>query len=293
MQTKLGLFYTVLSTLGYGSTAVLVLKAYQGGASPWQLLLAQYIFTLGLVLFFLLVRRGKLAGVKKFLPYLIINGVIGYSGMSICYTLALQHISGSVATLIFFTYPIMVAMGSRLVFGEAFTANKALALVLATLGVVFTSGILEGAVTGTNLKGILLSFASALLITFLVLVAQKLLRDVEPLDVAIVQHFFNTLTMLLLILGLGFARLGSLPEAAWLWGFFLALLTTLLPSFFSLKGIALLGAYTASIIATLEIPLTLGLVFLFLQERLSSWQGLGSFLIMVSVFVLNARGHTP
>jgi len=219
---------------------------------------------------------------------------VGYSGMAICYTLALQYISGSVATMIFFTYPIMVAIGSKLVFGETFTSNKAWALVLAIIGVVFTSGVLEGVVGHANLTGIMLMFAAALMITFLVLVAQKLLLDFDPLDVATVQHVFSTLTMCLLIMGLGYAMPVAIPGTAWFWGFFLALLTTILPSFYSLKGIAFLGAYKASIVATLEIPLTLALVIIFLQEKLTIWQGLGSLLIIASVFILKTKqGMSP
>lgn len=294
MQTRLGIIYTILSALGYGSTAVLVLKAYRGGASPWQLLLAQYLILLVFLIVFLGYRRTKLQNFGKSLPYLIINGVVGYSGMAICYTLALQYISGSVATMIFFTYPIMVAIGSRMVFGETFTSNKAWALVLAIIGVVFTSGVLEGAVGHANLTGIILMFAAALMITFLVLVAQKLLLDFDPLDVATVQHVFSTLTMCLLIMGLGYAMPVAIPGSAWFWGFFLALLTTILPSFYSLKGIAFLGAYKASIVATLEIPLTLALVIIFLQERLTIWQGLGSLLIIASVFILKTKqGMSP
>lgn len=293
MQTRLGIIYTILSALGYGSTAVLVLKAYQGGVTAWQLLLAQYLFLLVFLVIFLIFRRRNLQGLGKALPYLILNGVVGYSGMSICYTLSLQYITGSVATLIFFTYPIMVAIGSKLVFGEHFTANKVWALVLAIIGVVFTSGVLQGVVGRANLTGIILSFTTALLITFLVLVAQKLLLDIDPLDVATVQHLCATLTMCLIIMGLGYAKPATIPGTAWFWGFFLALLTTMLPSFYSLKGIALLGAYKASVIATLEIPLTLALVFIFLQEKMTIWQGLGSLLIIASVFVLKRHGDTP
>lgn len=284
-----GIIYTLLSAMGYGSTAVFVVKAYQGGASPWQILLAQNTILLISLAGLVYLRRGQIMKLKRDWVILLINGLLGYTSCILCYTLALQYIPGSVATLTFFTYPILVALGAWLIFNEVLTLPKLLALLLAIVGVFLTSSALEGNTAGSLLLGISLCLAAALGVTYLCLVAQKLLVDNDPLDIALVQHFISSLAITAVIAGTGAAAWFGLPGFIWFWGLLLALCTSLLPSFFSLKGIYLLGAYKASIAATAEIPLTLLLVFAFLKESLSGLQWLGSGFIMASVLLIRKK----
>lgn len=289
MQTKWGILFTLLSALGYGSTAVIVINAYQAGATPWQVLLAQSTTSLFFILFILFFRLKKVLELKKILPLLCSIGIFGYASMAICYTLALQYLPGSIATLIFFSYPVLVVLGTRIFYGEKLTGTKTTALCLAIMGVALTCRVFEigaGFLQGT---GIVLCLAAAIGATVLTLLSEKLVRNNDPFDIALVEHFLAALALILFIV---FGRLsgwGDITPILWLLGLLLTLLTSLLPTFFSLKGIAHLGASRASIIAVAEIPITLLLVFIFLKERLTGSQWLGSGLIMGSVFILRKK----
>lgn len=289
MKTKLGIFLTLLSALGYAATAVLVIKAYQGGATPWQVLLAQNTIAASLWPILLVIRRKQLKLLKKDLPVIIGAGLIGNITIVVCYTLSLRYIPGSVATLTFFTYPIFVALGTKLFFREALTKYKIMALLLAFSGVVLTSRVLEGNLGSTSLTGILLCLSGALGAAFLTIMAQKLVDRYNPLDMVLVQHLLAALAITVLISFSGLSAWSVVPGYVWFWGSLLVLCTSLLPSFLSLKGIAYLGAYKASIVATAEIPLTLLLVLAFLQETMSNTQWLGSGLILGSVIMMRKK----
>ncbi|MBZ4655395.1 MAG: EamA-like drug/metabolite transporter [Peptococcaceae bacterium] len=289
MQRKLGIVFTLLSALGYGSTAVIVINAYKAGATPWQVLLAQSTTSLGFILLILFLRWKRVLELKENLPLLFSIGVFGYASMAICYTLALQYLPGSLATLIFFTYPVFVALGARWFLGENFTRSKTIALGLAIMGVVLTSQVFE---TGPGLfrgTGVILCLAAAAGATVLTLLSERLVRNNDPLDIALVEHFVAALALTLFIVFGNLSGWSDITPTVWLLGLLLTLLTSLLPTFFALKGIAHLGASRASIIAVAEIPITLFLVFIFLQEQLTGSQWLGSGLIMGSVFILRKK----
>ncbi|MFZ5753302.1 MAG: DMT family transporter [Bacillota bacterium] len=289
MQSKLGIVFTLLSALGYGSTAVIVINAYKAGATPWQVLLAQSTTSLGFILLLLFLRWKRVLELKENLPLLCSIGIFGYTSMAICYTLALQYLPGSLATLIFFTYPIFVALGARWFYGEKFTRSKTIALYLAIAGVVLTCQVFE---TGFGLfrgAGVILCLAAAAGATVLTLLSERLVRNNDPLDLALAEHFAAALALTLFIVFGRLAEWRDITSTVWLLGLLLTIITSLLPTFFALKGIAYLGATKASIVAVAEIPITLFLVFIFLQEQLTGAQWLGSSLIMGSVFILRKK----
>ncbi len=289
MQTKLGIIFTLLSALGYGSTAVIVINAYKAGATPWQVLLAQSISSLGLIILILFRRWKRVEKLKRHLPLLCSIGIFGYTSMAICYTLALQYLPGSMATLIFFTYPIFVVLGARWFYGEKFTRSKIIALCLALVGVVLTCQVFGTGFGSFRGTGVVLCFAAAAGATVLTLLSERLVENNDPLDIALVEHFVAALSLNLFIIFGNLAEWREITPTVWLLGLLLTLLTSLLPTFFALKGIAHLGASRASIIAVAEIPITLFLVFIFLKEQLTGSQWLGSGLIMGSVFILRKK----
>ncbi|MEG0663077.1 MAG: DMT family transporter, partial [Anaerovoracaceae bacterium] len=65
-----------------------------------------------------------------------------------------------------------------------------------------------------------------------------------------------------------------------------AVLTRLIPVFFMYEGIRRIGAEKASVMATLELPITLIIAFLFLGETLTWIQFVGVSVIVVATGVL-------
>lgn len=72
----------------------------------------------------------------------------------------------------------------------------------------------------------------------------------------------------------------------------IALLATVLPIATFLAGVRRLGPSRATILGTVEPPLTIGLSALVFGERLTPVQLLGAVLVLVAVVIVQARGRT-
>jgi drug/metabolite transporter (DMT)-like permease len=70
----------------------------------------------------------------------------------------------------------------------------------------------------------------------------------------------------------------------------LAVVSGILPIIFIYKGIKLVGADKASIVATSELPLTILMSFLVLGERMNIVQLSGIALIICSIIILQYEG---
>jgi len=66
--------------------------------------------------------------------------------------------------------------------------------------------------------------------------------------------------------------------------------TTVLPSFLLAKGVILIGSERATVIGTLELPITILLAYLFLSEVMVPMQLLGIVLVVTAVAALSIEG---
>ena len=102
---------------------------------------------LGCVLLLLLQRlRGKQpdrASVRRYLlPLLISGGMIGFNWMLLFE--AYRYTSIAVATLCYYTAPVMLILASPFVFHERLTWRQLVCVALAACGMVLVSGVLDG-----------------------------------------------------------------------------------------------------------------------------------------------------
>lgn len=89
-------------------------------------------------------------------------GVLGTLGLNLCYNFSINELSLSLAAVLIALAPIFVMIFAFFMFHEAITAKKVISIILALVGCVLTSGILEN---NTSMHwswiGILVGSASA------------------------------------------------------------------------------------------------------------------------------------
>lgn len=89
-------------------------------------------------------------------------GVLGTLGLNLCYNFSINELSLSLAAVLIALAPIFVMVFVFFMFHEAITAKKVISIILALVGCVLTSGILENnASMHWNWIGILVGSASA------------------------------------------------------------------------------------------------------------------------------------
>jgi len=143
------------------------------------------------VLFLLLLllikkRRVSFASVKKNLPILLISGaLIGFNWILLFE--AYEYTSVATATLCYYMAPVFVIAVSPIFLGERMTLKKAAAALVALVGMVLVSDILNVGVGGLGeIRGILLGLGAAILYASVIILNKKL-RNIAAYDRTILQ----------------------------------------------------------------------------------------------------------
>jgi drug/metabolite transporter (DMT)-like permease len=286
-ELLLGFALVAVSALGYAWMPIFAKGAYRAGASPLDLLALR--FTLALPLFWgaaLTGRRAELAvGSRRILPFLLVGLIFGLA--SICMFYAYRYIEASLAVIILYTYPALIALWGRIFLGERLGTLRLASLGAAFLGVVLTAGTGSASLGGTAPRGIGLALAASLLFSCYSLLAQRALAGTSPL-------VFTTYTVSVtfLLLAALAPPLGVLLHAGWRvigYAALLAVFSTFLSIYTYARGIRHIGAVRAGVVSNLEMVGVVILSYLFLGERLGLAQLAGGLLILGGVYLLQAE----
>jgi len=153
---------------------------------------------------FLKLRGKKLLhgiGIRKGLWLAISGAVIGFNWIFLFE--AFNYTSVSVATLCYYMEPVIVIVLSTVLFHEKMTVRKALCALVALIGMILISGIIEsGLPNAGELRGILMGLTAALLYSTVVLMNMKL-QGVDAYEKTVIQLASAALVMIpyLLITG--------------------------------------------------------------------------------------------
>ena len=145
----------------------------------------------------LLIRRQKpdWAAIRKnVLPLLISGAMLGFNWILLFE--AYCHTSVATATLCYYMAPILMILVSPIFFRERLTPKKLLCVVVALIGMVLVSGVLQTGIRSiSELKGIFLGLGAAVLYTGVVLVNKKM-GPIAALDRTILQLAISGIILL-------------------------------------------------------------------------------------------------
>jgi RarD protein len=112
--------------------------------------------------------------IRKHLTILLISG--GFIGLNwVLLFESYRYTSVAVATLCYYMAPIFVILVSPFLLKEKLTFKKTICVVVALIGMIFVSGVLDGGISSVSeLKGILFGLGAAALYASVVMMNQKL-----------------------------------------------------------------------------------------------------------------------
>jgi drug/metabolite transporter (DMT)-like permease len=276
-----GLALIALSTLAYGVQPIFGKVAYAAGVTPLPLLAWRYLIALVCLQ---LVERGPRPPLRVRLRLWGIGSVFVVN--SVAYFMALDALPASVTALVLFSYPVIVALFAALAGVEPLTWRSLLAALGAFAGCALTAGGLELS-AGLPARGVAWALAAAVVYAGYVVLSSRFGKGVPARVLAL--HVVQVAALLCVV----FAVLGpglALPREprAWLSVAAIALVSTVVSMIAFLAGMALVGPSRASVLASLEVLVTLVLAFLLLGERLSPLQWAGAALILGAIAFQNA-----
>jgi len=241
---------------------------------------------------------------RRHLKFLLMYGLI-LSIFNSLWTVAVALNGAAVATVLAYSSPAFTAMASWKLFGERMGWIKITSVVLSIVGCMFVSGAYDLAAWLVNPLGIVTGLLAGVAFAVYSLMGKSASqRGINPWTTLL--YIFAIAAMLLLTYDLILGGLQSLfpeppsvlrtasPNLLWLgtslvgWGALLALALGPTIGGYGLYTVSLgyLPATVANLIATLEPSMTAVQSYLFLGERFTTPQVVGSGLIILGVILL-------
>ncbi|MEZ4669035.1 MAG: DMT family transporter [Anaerolineae bacterium] len=290
-----GLLLIITSATGYSFFSIFTKIVYDNGmGNPLDILTWRFVLAAPLAWLYILVSRSKSSADEptpiprvKLLAVGVLFGVVATLAFY-----ALERLPVSLYTVLIYTYPAMVALGS-LLFGERLSGRGWFALGLTLIGVALTVPNIFKGFEGVDPLGVILVLGNAASYAAYILLSGRLLRGARNLTSASVWSITGSLLFVVLVTGIRFAgESGPLPPpniGVWVGLAGLILISTILPIITFYAGLNRLGAARAAIVSMIEPVLTLIWAVLLRGETLSSIQIIGGLLILFSVVLLNMR----
>lgn len=223
---------------------------------------------------------------------IVLLGIVGYYGSSLCDFLGLQYVSAAVGRLVLFAYPTLTVLLSWVVLRKRATPRELTALALTYAGVALVLSVAiqqPGVSRGEFALGALLIFGAAVgTAVFLVFSAETIKRVGSMRFTA----YAMTAAALPAILQFPLLRPWSaldLPLEVHGLAVLLAVGCTVLPIFLTSEGLKRLGANTVALYGGLGPLITIGLGLWLLGESMRPAQWVGAVAVIGGVLLVTIQ----
>ena len=210
-------------------------------------------------------------------------GFLGYYLASYLDMQGLHYISVSLERVILYLYPTFVLILSAIVFRQRIKTREAIALMIAYAGIVlifFESFQLDAI---DYVRGSVLVAMSAFVFAIFMLGSDKHIKLVG--SVRFTAYAMSAAGFAVFVYYLLSARSGLFDQhtEVYIWASVLAVLSTIIPTFFISHGMKILGAKKVSMLGVVGPVSTLIIGVLFLDERINSVQLAGMITVIMAV----------
>lgn len=290
-KMKKGYIYAVAAAVMFGTSGMFVKMVQATGLDSTSLLTVQYMFAVVIMFGYALIRNKKVLAVgRRSLIDLAVMGVIGSTGMTVCYYMAFEYLPVAVVTMLLYTYPVIVFIYTFIFEKGSMNGKKTAAIVMA-----FAGGILALNLVGGNYSypaaGIILGLLSAVFYAFMNIFSEKRLESVDSLAINAYTTLFSLITLCIYRFPSYFFR-GEVNPESMIYIVTLAIFGEILPLTLLYAAIKHIGALKVSVISNIEIPTAIILAYLFLYESITLSQLAGSMLIVGAVILIRNSERT-
>jgi drug/metabolite transporter (DMT)-like permease len=303
-DTVVGIVLVVVSACAFGSGALFAKPVYAAGVG-WHVLMA-WRFLIGTSLAWLgaalnPAARASLRRIDRRTVVVTLTLGAMYTGNTATFYAGLETVSASLAALIVYLYPALVAVLSLRV-GQRLEGRRAwAALVVATTGVVLAVGNVED--SSAAMPGLALTIAAPIIYAAWIVLAARLSGEartttgraseagLNPIAAGALMLTATTAVYWTSALALGRPVLpGQVPPEAWggIVGVGVVSLFVAFQAFYA--GAHRIGAARASLVSTVEPLWTIGLAALLFAERLAPLQLVGGAMIIGGVLLAQTAG---
>jgi drug/metabolite transporter (DMT)-like permease len=283
---RLGALMCTLSAGCYAGLSIFGKLAFEAGLTLTGMLSLRFggaALLLGGLL--LALRRPLNPGGKAVVRLLFLGGVL-YAAQAALFFSGLARLPASIAGLLLYVYPVIVASLDRVVNRRRLSRREGLAMALALAGVVMTLSPRPG--TTVDLLGAALVLASATGLSTYIIASEGPTRRVGSRVGAMWIAAGAGLTFTAAGAAAGDLAWEQAAAVPWLMGA-MVVIGTVLPVTLFLAGMARVGPTAASLLSTLEPVYTVALGVVLLAERLSPVQVSGGALVLAAAILISTQ----
>jgi drug/metabolite transporter (DMT)-like permease len=283
---RTGVALCLLAGVTFSVSPVLVQIACRHGAAvtgvlAWRYLVAAVLLTL------VAGRRLRRVSLRAAVAAFVMGAVV-YASDSFLFFASLERTSAPLASLVHYAHLAIVVGVTAIAGRERLSRRRLLALAAISAGVAFVGG---GA-ANPDLAGIGLALGSAVVYAVYILLSGRLLRDADPVGLTAILTA-GVATTFLVVGGAG----GSLGHVGGGVGLACLVAAALIGSVVAvtsfLGGIRLIGPAKASLLVTVEVPVTIALAVVVMGQRLTPAQLVGAAFVVAAIAVLQLPARRP
>jgi drug/metabolite transporter (DMT)-like permease len=277
------------ASLQFGAIVVVGKRVVERGMTPESMLAYRFGVAAAVLLLTLLLLRRPLLAASGERAGLILLALFGYAVEASFFFTAADHGTAAAVTLLFFTYPVFVTLGTWLLGRGAPARLTAVALVLALAGATIVAA--TGAGLSIEAAGVGFALASAVVYSAYLVGTDILIRRTSPLTSAMwVSGVASTgLFAYSVITGRYVSPMGAAD-----WWSLLAAGAATAGAFVCLLGaLQRIGAVRTAIVSATEPLSAAFLGFVFLDEVVSLGTALGGVLILVGAVLASLARARP
>jgi drug/metabolite transporter (DMT)-like permease len=226
-------------------------------------------------------------------------GLLGYYLSSLFDFIGLQYISAGLERLILFLYPSFSVLINSIVFRQPISRVQywALLLTYAGIGIAYYGELRIDTGNPHFYLGSFLVFLCAITYSCYLSGAGRMIPSVGAARFTTYSMLAATIGVLLhyflrqLLTGAPLLPMGAGSGTLWGYGFLLALVATVIPSFLLSAGMKRIGANNAAIVTSIGPVSTILQAHFFLGDRIFAEQVIGTVLVIGGVLLVGWRGR--
>ena len=283
-----GVFLVALGATSYGMLATFVKLAYKDGYTTAEVTSSQFIYGIIAILFINLfqkiVNKEKVqkASSKNIFQLMVAGTSLGMT--SVFYYLCVKYIDVSIAIVLLMQTVWMGVLLEWILDKKRPSTQKIISVIIVLFGTFLATKLYEFTIQ-LDWRGIFWGILAAASFTTTMFTANKVALGISSaqrslymlLGGAVIVFTFSAFTQV------GSLNIGIFKN----YGLFLALFGTIIPPILLNAGFPKTGLGLGSIVASLELPVSVLMAFLILNEEVVFWQWSGIVLIILAIVIMN------
>jgi drug/metabolite transporter (DMT)-like permease len=291
-----GVFLVGLGATSYGMLATFVKLAYADTSTsglhytPAEVITAQFtigILVVGLLHFFqtkFSTKKALKASVTDIKKLMVVGTSTGLT--SIFYYLAVKYIPVSIGIVLLMQTVWMGVVLETVLDKKRPSLTKVFAVLIVLIGTTFATKLLNTQAT-LDWRGITLGLLAAASFTTTMYAANKIALSISAAQRSLFMLLGGAIVVLVFLLATQHTPFNY--DIFYTWGILIALFGTVIPPLLLNAGFPLTGIGLGSIVAALELPVSVTMAFVFLNETVMFSQWIGIALILLAIVLMNVK----